>query len=321
MRYIKDLREGEIISEIYLCKSRQTMKTKAGKTYYSLVLQDKTGTIDGKIWDLNPGIQYFEALQYIRVDGQVSIFQNNNQLNIRKVRVAQEGEYDPAEYLPCSPYNNDQMYAKLLNLVESVQEPHLHALLESFFVTRKEFVKAFRAGSAAKTVHHGFVGGLLQHTLSVAQLCDYYASQYPLINRDLLITAALCHDIGKVYELSPFPANDYTDSGQLLGHIVTGVMMVRDAAKRIEGFPPVLARELEHCIISHHGEMEYGSPKKPALIEAMALHLVDLTDARIETMTELIDKSPNNLEWIGYNRFLETNVRRTSKQNPAKNGK
>ena len=140
----------------------------------------------------------------------------------------------------------------------------------------------------------------------------YGCTRYPVLNRDLLITAAICHDIGKTRELSGFPANEYTDEGQLVGHIVTGTMMVRDAILRIPNFPKTLANELEHCIVSHHGELEYGSPKKPAILEAMALHLADLTDARMETMTEVLEDTPSETEWLGFNRFLDSNIRKTT---------
>ena len=160
--------------------------------------------------------------------------------------------------------------------------------------------KLSRGIFAAKTVHHGFIGGLMEHTLSVARLCDYMAGAYPLLKRDLLITAALLHDIGKTKELSAFPQNDYTDEGQLLGHIIIGSQMIHDLAKEIPDFPEVLENELIHCILAHHGELEYGSPKKPALAEAVALNLADNTDARMETLTEIFaaDKRKKRLAWI-----------------------
>ena len=174
----------------------------------------------------------------------------------------------------------------------------------------QDFAKKFCNSSAAKTVHHGFVGGLLEHTLSVTKLCDFYCVQYPILKRDLLLTAAMCHDIGKTKELSPFPENDYTDMGNLLGHIVIGSEMISDVAKQIEGFPVTLLGELKHCILAHHGELEYGSPKKPALIEAEALNFADNTDAKMETFTELLE-STTETGWLGYNRMLESNVRAT----------
>jgi 3'-5' exoribonuclease len=175
-----------------------------------------------------------------------------------------------------------------------------------------KFAKAFQFHSAAKSVHHGFVGGLLEHTLSVTKMCDYFAKAYPTLNRDLLLTAAMFHDIGKTVELSTFPENDYTDDGQLLGHIIIGTEMVGERIRTIPGFPDRLAAELKHCILAHHGELEYGSPKKPALIEAMALNFADNADAKLETMIEAIRGAGENQGWLGYNRLLETNIRRTS---------
>ena len=302
-----------MISDIYLCKTKQTLKTKAGKSYYSMMLQDKTGTVDAKVWELTPGIEYFEPMDFIKVEGQVTSFQGSLQLNLRRIRRAKEGEYIPADYMPCSRYSIEDMYKELMGYVDSVKEPHLHELLELFFVKNTAFIKSFKEHSAAKSIHHGFVGGLLEHTLSVTKLCDFYTTRYPHLNHDLLITAAICHDIGKTKELSLFPSNDYTDEGQLIGHILTGVEMIHDAIREIPGFPVVLANELNHCIVAHHGELEYGSPKKPALMEAMALNLADNTDARMETMTEIFDRSEDNLEWLGFNRIFESNIRRTSK--------
>ena len=185
------------------------------------------------------------------------------------------------------------------------------ATFERYFVEDKEFLKSFQEHSAAKTVHHGFIGGLMEHTLSVTKLCDYMASAYPLLKRDLLITAALLHDVGKTKELSSFPLNDYTDEGQLLGHIIIGAQMIHDLAKEIPDFPEMLENQLVHCILAHHGELEYGSPKKPALVEAVALNLADNTDARMETLTEIFAADKGKKEWLGYNRLFESNLRRT----------
>lgn len=313
MRYIEGFREGMHVSDVYLCKHKQIALTKAGKEYGNLVLQDKTGTIDSKIWDLgSPGIGNFEAMDYVYVDADVTVFQGTNQLNVKRVRKADEGEYNPGDYLPVSSKDIGQMYEELLAAVRSIQNPYLNKLASSYFVEDREFAKAFRFHSAAKSVHHGFVGGLLEHTLSVVKLCEYYAGYYPGINRDLLLTAAMFHDIGKTKELSVFPENDYTDDGQLLGHIIIGTEMVGERIRTIPGFPEKLATELKHCILAHHGELEYGSPKKPALLEALALNFADNTDAKMETMLEVLHGAGDNPGWLGYNRLMETNIRKTS---------
>lgn len=312
MKYIEQFREGMRISDIYLCKTRQLAVTKNGKEYASVILQDKTGTIDSKIWDLSsPGIGDFEPLQYVHVDGDVTVFQGSNQLNIKRIRQAGAGEYVEEDYLPVSSKDIKEMYQELKALIQSMRDPYLKQLSASYFIEDRDFVKRFCFHSAAKSVHHGFVGGLLEHTLSVMKLCDYYTEAYPMLKRDLLLTAALFHDIGKTKELSAFPENDYTDDGQLLGHIVIGVEMISDAVREIPDFPERLASELKHCVVAHHGELEYGSPKKPALAEALALNFADCADAKMQTLTEVF-KDKNNNEWLGYNRLFESNLRKTT---------
>lgn len=313
MKYISTLREGERINEIFLCKSKQAAMTKNGKPYDNVILQDKTGTLDAKIWDVGSvGIEEFEAMDYIAITGDITSFQGNLQCSIKRARKVSEGEYDPADYLPVSDKDIDAMYDELMGYIGSVKNEYLSKLLHSFF-DNKEFERRFKFHSAAKSVHHGFVGGLLEHTLGVTKNCDYFSKMYPVLNRDLLVTAAIFHDIGKLKELSTFPENDYTDAGQLLGHIMIGAEWVGDAIKTIDGFPVVLANELKHCILAHHGELEFGSPKKPALVEALALSFADNIDAKMETFSELLVNVPeNDLDWQGYNRFMETNFRRTS---------
>ena len=313
MRYVDSFREGMHVSDVYLCKNKQIALTKSGKEYGNLILQDKTGTVDAKIWDLgSPGIGNFETLDYVYIDADVTVFQNSNQLNIKRIRKADEGEFAPGDYLPVSSKNIGLMFEELLGFIRTVKNPYLRKLSESFFVEDTAFAKAFQFHSAAKSVHHGFVGGLLEHTLSVVKLCDYYAGYYPFINRDLLITAAMFHDIGKTRELSTFPENDYTDDGQLLGHIIIGTEMLGERIRTIEGFPEKTASELKHCILAHHGELEYGSPKKPALIEALALNFADNTDAKMETMIEVLKGAGDNNGWLGYNRLIESNIRKTT---------
>lgn len=315
MRYIETLREGERIQEIYLCRQRTTAMTKTGKEYENVILQDKTGSLDAKIWDSHSmGIDEFDALDYVEVNGDVTVFNGQTQLSIKRARKISETDVDPTNYLPCTNKNIDEMMMELTKFIAGVNNPYYKQVLTKLFIDNTEFAEAFKKHSAAKSVHHGFIGGLLEHTLSVAKMCDFFAKQYPILNRDLLMTSAICHDIGKVYELSDFPMNDYTDAGQLLGHIVMGSEMLGKIMDSIPDFPTKLKNELKHCILAHHGELEYGSPKKPALIEAMALNLADNADAKIETMTELLNSnsSASSDQWLGYNRLLETNVRKTS---------
>lgn len=311
MKYIKDYRDGDRVFDIYLCKHKQSAVTKNGKPYENVILQDKTGTIDAKIWDPNSaGICEFDALDYIEVYGDVNAFQGALQISVKRTRKCEEGEYDPTDYLPVTTKNIEEMYKELGDYIGSIKNQYLRTLLEAIFIQDTEFAGIFKKSSAAKSVHHGFIGGLLEHTLSIVKLCDYYCTAYPLLNRDLLLTAAMCHDIGKTKELSAFPENDYTEDGQLLGHIVIGVEMVGEKVRQIPGFPPLLAAEVKHCILAHHGEYEYGSPKKPAIMEAMALNFADNTDAKMQTFAELL-QSTKETGWMGYNRLFESNLRVT----------
>lgn len=312
MKYISTFQEGDRIGDVYLCKHRQSATSRNGKTYENVTLQDKTGSIDCKIWDPeSSGIEEFGPLSYIYVNGEVTSFNNNLQLNIKRARIAHADEYKASDYLPVSEKDPEQMYSLLMESLGRVKNPWLSQLIAKYFGSA-DFKDAFMKHSAAKTVHHGFVGGLLEHTLSVVNLCEYYCSRYPYLNHDLLITAAAFHDVGKLKEISSFPENDYTDDGQLLGHIVMGSELVGYGCRTIKNFPHKLQSELQHCILAHHGELEYGSPKKPALPEALALNLADNTDARLETMKELIasdakSTAPGN--WMGYNKLFESNVR------------
>ncbi len=313
MRYIETLHEGDRITSVYMCKQKSSATTKTGKSYENVIIQDKTGCMDAKIWEPNSsGIDDFDALDYIEISGDVTSFNGMLQFNIRRVRRCGEGEYDPKDFLPSSKRDVEEMYAELLGYVKKINNPYIAKLVRSFFVEDEEFVKAFKFHSAAKSVHHGFIGGLLEHTLGVTKLCDFYADTYPVINRDLILAAAMFHDMGKLREISTFPENDYTDDGNLLGHIVMGVEMIGERIRTIDGFPPKIASELKHCILAHHGEYEYGSPKKPALIEALALNFADNLDAKMETLTEIFAANEGKSEWLGFNRLLDSNIRRTS---------
>lgn len=312
MKFINTFIDGENITGIYLCKQRNTAVTKNGKEYENVTLADKTGTISAKIWDPGSmGIGDFDVNDYVEIKGKVSSFNDMLQLHIDRAFKAQEGAYDPSDYLPVSKYNIEEMWTALNSLISSVNAPYYNALLNSFFEDA-EFAKTFKSHSAAKSVHHGFVGGLLQHTLSVATICDFYCGHYDIFDRDLLITAAILHDIGKTRELSSFPVNDYTDEGQLLGHIVIGTEMIMQKAQMINDFPKVKLDELLHCILSHHGELEFGSPKTPAIIEAVALAFADNTDAKIEVFSTALENTNMTSDgWLGFNKFIGTNIRKT----------
>ncbi|RRD94593.1 HD domain-containing protein [Clostridiales bacterium COT073_COT-073] len=311
MIYLAEVKEGERIQEVYLCVTKQVLKTRAGKTYYSMTLQDKSGMIDAKIWDLTDAVGHFEAGDFIKIDGSVVSFQNANQLNVRRVRRSEEGEYDPANYIPTTKKNTEEMYQQFLGYVKSLKNPYVRGLAEEFFVKDIDFIKRFKKHTAAKTVHHNFQGGLLEHTLGILRTCDFLAGQYELLDRDVLMIGAMLHDIGKMQELSDFPLVDYTDEGNLVGHIVIGVQWINEKIKLIPGFPIDLANIIRHMVLSHHGELEYGSPKKPAIIEAVVLHYADNIDAKIMTFQTLLEESEQEDNWIGYSKLFDSMIRRT----------
>lgn len=311
MRYIEDIRDGENVLGHYLCKKREVLKTKSGKNYMNLILADKTGSVVAKAWTLNNDIQSFEAGDFIKVEATAGLYLEEIQLNVRKIRKSQAGEYLPEDYIPVTDKNIDSIWAHLKELINSLANHYLKEMLTNIFVKNEEISGAFLRSSAAKQMHHSYMGGLCEHTLSVAQICDFLAPRYKFVNRDILISAALLHDIGKIYELSDFPENDYTDAGQLLGHINMTSELIGAEAAKITGFPPVLKNLLQHCILSHHGRHEYGSPILPKTIEAAILSYADITDAHVKMFEEALEKGPAESDWTGYNRALARDIRKS----------
>ena len=312
MRYIEDLRENEHIVEHYLCKQKQSLKTKAGKTYFSLKLADKTGLIDAKVWEMTKDIQSFEEGDMIKIDATVQLYQNDLQLKISKIRKSREGEYVTTHYIAVTDKDVDILYKSVTDLVYSIESPHIRQLVETILVKDNERVKLFKTHSAAKYMHHSYQGGLLEHTLAVAQICDFFSARYKHVNRDILVATALLHDIGKIYELSEMPHNEYTNDGQLLGHIVIGLEMITNIIAKIPGFSPELASLIKHSIIAHHGELEFGSPKLPYTAEAYLLHFADNMDAKLKSFEEILDKDNTPGPWAGFQKALNRHVRSSS---------
>lgn len=309
MRYIEDFKEGETIIGHYLCKQKQSLKSRAGKTYLSLKLQDKTGLIDAKVWELNNNIQNFEVNEFIKVEANVLSYQNDLQLSIKKIRRSQEGEYEPADYIPSTDKDINNLYDSIVNYIKSITNPYIKQLLENIFINNNEISDEFKSHSAGKSLHHSYMGGLIEHTLSVTQICDFMSTRYKYVNRDILIATAMLHDIGKLRELSKFPENDYTDEGQLVGHIVIGCEIISTEASKIEGFPEQLKNLLKHSLLSHHGEYEYGSPILPKTIEAYILHCADDMDAKVKMFEDVIEKNTTQGKWAGYQKLLARNIR------------
>jgi len=309
MRYIKDLRDGERVIEHYLCKKKESRESRAGKTFLSLKLQDKTGTIDAKVWEITKDIQPFEEGDVVKVDASVASYMNDLQLKVVKLRRSTEGEYTAAELIPTTEKDVDEMFAKILAMINEVKDPNIKKLLENIF-GNADVVTAFKSHSAAMYMHHSYMGGLLEHTLSVVEICVFLGARYRYVNADILLAGALLHDIGKIYELSAMPHNEYTDDGQMLGHIILGLEMVVGEIAKIKDFPHETASLIKHCIISHHGEFEYGSPKLPSIPEAMLIHFADNIDAKLTTFAEVYDKDTTPGRWTAFQKGLGRYIRK-----------
>jgi 3'-5' exoribonuclease len=304
--YIKDLQPNQTVVGTFLVRAKEVRQKKTGEPYLSLLLSDKTGEVDAKMWDnVADVMDTFSRDDFVKVKGLYNIYQNRPQLTIHKMQRADEAEIDPADYFAASERDPDQMLAELRDIAGGVANPHLKSLLDA--VMGDENITAqLRRAPAAKMIHHAYLGGLLEHVLSLCRLCLFAASHYKDIDRDLLITGAILHDIGKIYELSYERSPAYTTEGQLLGHIVIGVRMVEDKLRNLPNFPEKLRTLVEHMILSHHGHLEFGSPKVPLFPEAMLLFYLDDLDSKMACMSSLLhnDRQVEG-DWTGYSSSLE----------------
>lgn len=305
-RYISQLSEGERIVGHFLVQSKQLLTTKAGKPYLSLILQDKTGSISGRVWD--NATEYYDQFKnndVIKVDGSVELYNRELQLVIRRLRTSEPDEIELSDFVAHSAHDVDEMFLELCSFIESIENPHLKALLVAFFHD-EEFAKKFKASSAARNIHHVCVGGLLEHTLSTVRLCEYLTTHYETLDPDLLLTMAILHDIGKVKELEVTPSINYTEEGNLLGHIIIGIQMIDEKIEQIPDFPPKLRTLVEHMILSHHGQSEWGSPRPPMFLEAEILHRADDLDVKVDIINRALaeDRDPDS-SWTKYQRALE----------------
>lgn len=299
-KFINELKDGDTLTnEVYLVQEKTLSETSGGKPYVFLTVMDKTGNIKVKCWDdavaINANVNTGD---YISITGIVQVYNGKTEIKNNKLSIAAPGSYFSADYMPTSRKNLSEMKQNLARMIGSVTDPHLNRLLNNIF-KNPELNKVFFEVSAAKQFHQNFIHGLLEHTLNVAEICDLTAKKYPMLDRDMLITAALLHDIGKTKELSLFPENDYTDDGKLLGHIVIGVMMIEKEIDQIADFPAEKRLLLEHCIVGHHGKMEWGSPEVPKTGEAEALHLADMIDSRMAAFeNHLFLNNPTEDGWL-----------------------
>ncbi len=304
--YISELSEGERLVGHFLVQSKQLLTTRAGKPYMSMILQDKTGSVSARVWDSAVELyEKFKTNDIIKIDGTVELYNRELQIVVRRLRASEPDEVEPSDFVPHSAHNIDEMFLEICSFIESIENPHLKALLEAFFKD-EELVKQFKASSAARNVHHVCVGGLLEHTLSTVRICEYLTTHYETLDADLLITMAILHDIGKVRELDITPSINYTEEGNLLGHIIIGIQMVGEKIETIPDFPPKLRMLVDHMLLSHHGQSDWGSPRPPMFLEAEILHRADDLDVKVDIITRALseDRDPDS-SWTTYQRSLE----------------
>lgn len=304
--YVKDIKTGDKVNEVFLAAEKNLAYSQKGAPYLNLRLRDRTGDVDGKIWEnALTWEKAFKKGDLIRIQARALSFKNAIQLSIIELGKVEDREVELADYFPVARGDLAAMYADVLGYVEQVKTPCLSALLRSFFED-ETLTALFRRAPAAKGFHHVYIGGLLEHTLSVIRLLDLAADHYRGINRDLLIAGGILHDIGKIYEFSYERIVEYSDPGRLIGHIVMGVEMVDRKIATIPDFPEQMAMELRHLILSHHGILEYGSPKRPKTLEALIVHFMDDLDAKVNAFQETIrDARDEESDWTPYHRLFD----------------
>jgi 3'-5' exoribonuclease len=297
--------ENKIITSTFVVAVKQVKPKKSGEPYLALTLADRTGQIEAKMWDNVPAaIDGFEQDDCIKVKGLLNRYKNHFQLTIHKLRKLAESEIDFSDYLPKTNKNIDELWQTLLEFVATFQNAHLRSLVEAFMADA-QIAEAYRSAPAAKTMHHAYIGGLLDHVVSLFRSCDLICRNYAQIDRDLLLTGAFLHDIGKIHELTYSRAFSYTTRGQLLGHMIIELEMLHEKIGAVPGFPENLKILLEHLIISHHGEYEFGSPKLPMFPEALMLHYLDDLDSKMESMRAHFEREADlEAPWTGYNPSL-----------------
>jgi 3'-5' exoribonuclease len=312
--YVSDLKPNQVVTTTFLVHIKDVRQKKSGEPYLSMLLADRTGELDAKMWDnVAEVMDTFERDDFVKVKGLLQIFQNRPQLTVHKMTRVIDAEVDFADFFPASTRDPMEMFTELRGIAAGVGNPHLRGLLDAF-LDDEPLARMYRMAPAAKNVHHAYLGGLIEHVLSMCNLSKQMAAHYPFVDLDLLLTGAILHDIGKVAELTYDRSFGYSSEGQLLGHIVIGLRMLYDKLRLFPEFPPRLRVLVEHLIVSHHGELEYGSPKVPLFPEALLLHHLDNLDSKMECMRALIAKDRHvDGCWTGYSSPLERSVLKKAK--------
>jgi 3'-5' exoribonuclease len=307
-KFVKDIKEGEQIRDLFLVGSKTQLVSNAGKPYLNLSLRDRTGQFEGRVWDRAEEIgKRFDRDDIVEISGTAIQYQGRMQMKVHDVQKVAGAKPDLGDFLPVTKRGIDPLWRQLRELVAGVADSGLRKLLESVFPDPPgtDMARRFRQAPGGKSLHHDYIGGLLEHTVSVAAISRFLASHYEGVDGDLLVAGALLHDIGKVEELAYEGTFDYTDEGRLLGHIYLGAEWVSRGCEKIAGFPPERKLLLTHMILSHHGELEFGSPRRPKTLEAILLHFVENMDAKSNAFTEAMEDLREGARWTEYNRMFE----------------
>ncbi len=305
--FVADLIEGEPVTSYFLAKQVEVRQRRSGEPYLTLVLADRTGQVPAVMWEgVEEASQGLAEGDIVKVQGLLGTYQREPQLTLTRLRKAAAEEVALEDYLPRSAQDPAALLTRLRQVVDGIQEPHLRSLLRDLLAD-EAFAAAFAAAPAAKSIHHAVLGGLLEHTVSVVGVCGLLAEYYPALDRDLLLAAAILHDVGKVRELTWDRVFDYTDAGRLLGHISLGALLVEERIRAIPDFPEPLAQRLLHCILSHHGELAWGSPKRPKTLEALVLHYAEDLDGKVNSFLNFAQSHPDPQHpgWTQFNRSLD----------------
>ncbi|MBK9171317.1 MAG: HD domain-containing protein [Bryobacterales bacterium] len=311
--YVSEIEPDKTFTTTFLVQSKEIRQKKTGEPFLSLILGDRTGDLDAKMWDnVSEVMETFDRDDFVRVKALLQIYHNRPQLTIHRIQRIADSEVDFGDYFPASARDRDEMLEELRGVIAGIGSAPLKALLEALFAD-PEIARRFKTAPAAKQIHHAYLGGLIEHVLSLCGLCKTSAAHYRghNLDLDLLLTGAILHDIGKIHELSYERSFSYSSDGQLLGHMMIALRMIGEKLAAIPDFPPRLRNLLEHMIISHHGHLEFGSPKVPMFPEALLLHYLDDLDSKMECMRQAIaDPRSGNGEFTGYHNSLERSVLR-----------
>jgi 3'-5' exoribonuclease len=328
--YIRDCgqQENQTITSFFVVASKQVKAKKSGDVYLSVLLADRSGQLQANMWDnVSDALDAFDQDDFVKVKGVIHKYNGRWQMTVHKLRRLDESEIDYSDYIPKTSKDIDHLWKTLGDFVESFENHWLKKLVQSF-MHDEALAASYKCAPAAKTLHHAFVGGLLDHVVSLFTLCDLAVRNYPQVNRDLLLTGAFLHDVGKVHELTYQRSIAYTTKGQLLGHMIIELEMLHEKLATLPGFPEELKILIEHLIISHHGQYEFGSPKLPMFPEALMLHYLDDLDSKMEAMRAQFEREAEvESAWTSYNpslgrpllnskKFLETKAREPRRHEP-----